>query len=110
MLLNVLFLFFSVKAEVLPKKWETVTFKVYGNCGMCKSTIEAALKNVEGVKFAVWSETSKKITVKYNPKLINLDTIHSKIVAVGYDTEKLRAEDEVYNNLHGCCQYERPKN
>ena len=25
----------------------------------------------------------------------------------GYDTEKHKATDEVYNNLHHCCQYER---
>jgi mercuric ion binding protein len=100
---------FSSKADVLPKKWETITFKVYGNCGMCKTTIESALKDVEGVRFAVWSEKSKKITVKYNPKLISLDKIHAKIAAVGYDTEEAKAKDEVYKNLHGCCQYERPK-
>jgi len=36
-----------------------------------------------------------------------LITIHKKIASVGYDTELETANDEVYNNLHGCCQYER---
>lgn len=88
-------------------KWEVVTFDVSGNCGMCKTTIENSLKNVEGVKFAVWNVDTKKITVKYNPSVIELIDIHKKIAAVGYDTSKIKAEDEVYNNLHGCCQYER---
>jgi copper chaperone CopZ len=101
---------FSVEAAVELKKWETITFKVYGNCGMCKTTIEKALKDVEGVRFAIWSEKSKKITVKYNPKLITLESIHNKIASVGYDTDKVKAKDEVYNKLHGCCQYDRSEN
>lgn len=98
----------SASAEVLPmSKWKTVTFEVNGNCGMCKSTIEKSLKGVEGVKFAVWNKKTKKITVKYNPETIDLMTIHKKIAAVGYDTNKVKAKDEVYKNLHGCCQYDR---
>ncbi len=99
----------SLNAEILPDaKWKTVTFNVYGNCGMCKATIEKALKDVEGVKFAVWSENTKKITVKYDPKTIELMEIHKKIAAVGYDTDEARAKDEVYKVLPGCCKYERP--
>ena len=29
---------------------KTVTFKVYGNCGMCERRIEGALKGVKGVE------------------------------------------------------------
>jgi len=110
LLLNCLFLFKVTIAEIPAKKWKVVTFKVYGNCGMCKTTIENSLKNIEGIKFAIWNEESKKITVKYNPEIIKLDIIHSKIAAVGYDTDKIRAKNEVYKKLHGCCQYERPIN
>lgn len=89
-------------------KKETVTFKVYGNCGMCKRTIEGALKGVKGIKAATWNSEKKMITVTYNPKKIELMDIHKKIAAVGYDTDEVKAKDEVYSNLHGCCQYDRP--
>jgi hypothetical protein len=39
---------------------------------------------------------------------ITLDDIKKKIAAVGYDTDEHRASDKVYNNLHGCCKYDRP--
>ena len=88
-------------------KWEVVTFDVSGNCGMCKTTIESSLKNVEGVKFAVWNVDTKKITVKYNPNVIELIDIHKKIAAVGYDTSLVKAEEEVYKKLPQCCLYDR---
>jgi periplasmic mercuric ion binding protein len=90
-----------------PTKVITATFKVSGNCGMCKTTIEKSLKGVKGIKAATWDLKTKTITVVYNSKLITLEDIHQKIAAVGYDTEKVKAKDEVYKGLHGCCQYDR---
>ena len=87
----------------------TETFKVYGNCGMCKRKIEGALSDVKGIHYANWDADSKAMTVKYEPGAINTDDIKAKIAAVGYDSDTHRAPDEVYNSLHGCCQYERPK-
>jgi periplasmic mercuric ion binding protein len=86
----------------------TTSFKVWGNCGMCKRTIERSLKT-NGVKYSSWNVDSKMLTISYSPKKITEADIHKRIAAVGYDTEKERAADEVYNNLHGCCQYEREK-
>lgn len=45
--------------------------------------------------------------VKFNPAITNTDKIQQAIAIIGYDTEKHKAKDEVYNNLHHCCQYER---
>ena len=90
-------------------KLKTVTFKVYGNCGMCKSKIEGALKGVKGIAAASWDMKKLMMTVTYNPKKIELNDIHKKIAAVGYDTENVKAKTEVYNKLHFCCKYDRPK-
>jgi hypothetical protein len=38
---------------------------------------------------------------------VKLYEIHKAIAKVGYDTEMEKADDEVYNNLQGCCQYTR---
>lgn len=85
-------------------------FTVYGNCGMCERTIEGSLKNVDGVALADWDKETDQMTVSFNPEVITLDAIKQKIADVGYDSDTHRAKDEVYNNLPGCCQYERPKN
>jgi copper chaperone CopZ len=87
---------------------ETTIFKVYGNCGMCKSRIETALK-VNGISKANWDVKTKMLTVTYNPHEISLGDIHKKITTVGHDTEKVKADDKTYTNLMGCCQYERKK-
>ena len=85
------------------------TFKVWGNCGMCKSTIEKSLQSLDGVKSGKWNEASLKMTVKYDASKTSLDEIKKTIAAVGYDTKEHRATEETYSKLHHCCQYKRPK-
>ena len=84
-------------------------FKVYGKCGMCEDRIEKAAEDLDGVHSASWDVLSKKIKVKYNPEKVKLIEIHEAIAEVGHDTEKVRADDETYKNLHHCCHYERKK-
>ena len=91
-----------------PLHEETSTIKVYGNCGMCKSRIETALK-VKGISKSSWDVKTKMLTVTYDPMIITLDDINKKIAAVGHDTEKVKADDKTYTNLMGCCKYERKK-
>ena len=88
---------------------KTDTFKVYGNCNMCKSTIEGALKKKDGIVSKEWNTETKMITVTYDPAKITLTRIKQKIADVGYDTDEIRAKTEAYNKLHKCCQYERPE-
>lgn len=85
---------------------KTSVFKVWGNCGMCKKTIEGAAKT-SGATFADWNTESKMLTVKYAAAKTSDEKIQKGIAAVGYDNEKYTAPDDVYNNLHGCCQYDR---
>lgn len=81
-------------------------FKVWGNCGMCKKTIEGSL-NVDGVLEADWNKDTKMIQVGYDSTLINLEKIEQLIAGSGYDTEMYRAKDDTYQSLHECCHYER---
>jgi mercuric ion binding protein len=84
----------------------TSTFKVWGNCEMCKETIEGSLK-ADGIIKADWNVDSKIMTVVYEESKISLDQIQKKIAAVGYDNEKYKGDDKAYNELAGCCQYDR---
>ena len=83
-----------------------VTFGVRGNCGMCKKTIEKAAKTVDGVTAANWNVEKKKIDVSFDHSKTNTLAIHKAIAASGYDTEKVAGNEEAYNKLPGCCQYD----
>lgn len=102
------FLYFECKAQT-GKTVKTETFGVSGNCGMCKKTIEGALKKDKAITKGKWDEETKKLTVTYDSEKITIDKIHQMVADAGYDTDKVRAKDEVYKKLHGCCQYERKK-
>ncbi len=84
---------------------KTETFKVWGNCGMCKKTIENAL-DAEGIK-GDWNKKTKMIVVSYDSLIHNSQQVHAFICSAGYDTETCKADDKVYAKLHECCQYER---
>ncbi len=84
----------------------TSTFKVWGNCEMCKETIENSLK-VDGINKADWSTETKIINVSYDTAKINLDHIQKNIAVVGYDNEKYKGDDKAYRGLPDCCQYDR---
>lgn len=98
----------SNAVKIVHNDVETQKFKVYGNCGMCKKTIESALKGVDGIKNATWNVETKMMEVTFDAHEITLLEIKEKIAEVGYDTEEVRADEDVYNELPGCCQYDRP--
>lgn len=82
------------------------TIKVWGNCGMCKTTIEKAAKKA-GAKTANWNEDSKELTVSYAVKKTSSAKIQEAIAKSGYDTQDFTAIQSAYDNLHGCCKYDR---
>ena len=80
------------------------TIKVYGNCAMCKERIETALDRT-GIKMASWDAKTKNLDVVYNSKKLSEQDIHNLIAAVGHDTDKVKAKEEVYADLPFCCLY-----
>lgn len=85
------------------------TLEVDGVCEMCKKRIETACIKTKGVKSAVWNVDTHELKLVYNENKTNLDSIKKNIVAVGHDTKGLKASDEAYNSLHGCCKYRDEK-
>ena len=84
-------------------------FKVFGICGMCEKRIEGSLNGKAGIGNADWDQITKMIIVTYDSTKMDEDKIKEKIAGVGYDTESHRAKESVYNDLPGCCQYDRPE-
>ena len=91
------------KADPTAKK---ETFKVWGECGMCKKTIEKAAKS-SGATTANWDVDSKKLTVTYSTDKTSNQKIQEAIAAAGYDTRDLVADNNAYDKLDECCKYDR---
>ena len=108
---SVLLLIFTLFSNSILKAqtdaMATETFKGWGNCEMCKTTIEKSLKPIEGIKSSKWNVKTKMIAVKYETSKVSLETIKKTIAASGYDTEEFKASNEAYEKLHECCQYDR---
>lgn len=85
---------------------KTETIKVWGNCGMCKTTIEKTAKKA-GAKTADWNEDSKELKVSYAANKTSSVKIQEAIARAGYDTQDFTADNKAYDNLHGCCKYDR---
>lgn len=91
--------------QSLAQKKAEVTFTVDGICGMCEERIEEAY-DTKGVVMADYDLHNKKLTVVYKTKHYpDILDLHRIATAIGHDTDKLKASDEAYANLHGCCKY-----
>ena len=106
MAITVLLSFTAVNAQI--KNATTESLKIYGNCGMCKSTIEKA-GNLKKVAEVDWNKDTKMATLTYDASKTNQDEILKRIALAGYDSEKFLAPDDMYAKLPGCCQYDRVK-
>lgn len=104
MAITLLLSFTVSNAQIKNIKTETV--KIFGNCGMCKTTIEKAgtLKNIAKVD---WNKDTKMAILTYDAKKTNQDEILKRIALVGYDNDNFLAPDAAYSKLPACCQYNR---
>lgn len=84
---------------------EHTSFKVGGNCEMCKDRIETAALSVSGVESATWKSESQLLHLNFDKAKTNSDAIQKAVAKVGHDTEKYKAPDNVYNELPGYCLY-----
>jgi len=67
--------------NVVQNGISTTTFKVWGNCEMCKETIENSLK-VEGISKADWNVETNMITVSFDTSKVSIDVVKKNIAAV----------------------------
>ena len=105
--LSVLVLLGLSSLTLLAGPVKTEKFKVGGKCNMCETRIEKAAKSVSGVTAADWDIESRMIEVSYDAAETTIQKVHEAIANAGHDTELIKADDETYANLPGCCHYER---
>ena len=81
---------------------------VKGNCGMCKTTIEKAVKSLEFVSEAEWGIQTKILDIKFSDSSIfDLEKLNIAITESGYETMSSTANQSSYDALPGCCKYDR---
>jgi hypothetical protein len=97
---------FSANNSFAQSTVKDETIKVWGNCGMCKTTIEKAATKA-GATTANWDEESKELKISYAVNKTSSEKIQKQIAKAGYDTQGFKATDKAYDKLHGCCKYER---
>jgi copper chaperone CopZ len=107
-LMSVVGLLSATLAQAQIKNAKTETVKVYGNCGMCETSIEKAGSKTKIYK-TDWDVDTKMATITYDSKQTSADAVLKSIALSGYDNLSYLAPDDVYNKLHGCCKYDREK-
>ena len=102
------FLGFSVNAQEAKKnKNAKYAIEVNGNCEQCQKRIQKAALGVSGVKSAVWSIETHQLNLILNEEKIGVLDVKKAVAKVGHDSDTVKATDKDYDNLHGCCKYER---
>jgi cation transport ATPase len=74
---------------------------------MCQSRIQKAAFSVAGVKSATWSIETHKLNLILNEEKATVLDVKKAVAKAGYDTDEVKATNENYDKLPGCCQYER---
>lgn len=93
--------------ETVEGELVEMTLFVAGNCGMCQARIEKAANDLSGITEANWDKESKELSVSINTGIISLEELSEAMAKAGHDTKTAKAEAGVYDDLPGCCQYER---
>jgi Cu(I)/Ag(I) efflux system membrane fusion protein len=92
------------KVDVAQKD-EHAMLRVQGSCGMCKTRIEKAAKDVVGVTVANWDWESQQLHLHFNPEKTSVEVISKAIAKSGHDTQMDKTDINVYNDLPECCKY-----
>ncbi|MFT5103682.1 MAG: mercuric ion binding protein [Candidatus Latescibacterota bacterium] len=79
--------------------------EVDGVCMMCKERIEKASIKTKGVKSAVWDVKTHELSLIFDERKTNLETIQASVASVGHDTQDVIATEHAYNSVHACCKY-----
>ena len=73
-------------------------------CEMCQFALEKDLAFEKGVKTATLNLDDKVMTIIYNPKKTDPQTLRKRITKVGYHADTLYRDELAYDRLPMCCK------
>lgn len=94
----------TITAQI--KSTATAIVKIYGNCEICKTSIEKA-GNIKKQAIVSWNKDTKLATITFDSTVTSPDEILKRIAIAGYDSDVYLASDKSYASLPDCCRYER---
>lgn len=110
-LMVMIFLFMmGISTSAQQKESGKAVIKTVINCDHCKACETCGLNfkdhmlKIKGVKMYELDEEKMTITVYYNTKKTDLETIRKAISKLGYDADDVKADPEAYAKLDGCCK------
>ena len=108
-LIGMMLLFVTLSTQAQDKKNKNAKYEIEvgGNCDLCKKRIEKAAFSVKGVKSADYHLDDNTLHLIINEEKCSILDVKKAIAKVGHDTDEVKATDKDYENLHGCCHYER---
>lgn len=81
-----------------------VEIKTSAICEMCQYALEKDLAFEKGVKEATLNLEDKVMSIVYNPKKTDAETIRKRITLVGYHADTLARNPIAYDGLPMCCK------
>ncbi len=95
---------YAQKEPVKVKKGYKIEIQTSAVCEMCQYTLEKNLTFEKGVKEVTLNLDDKMITVFYNPKKTDVQTIRERITTIGYHADTLARDPIAYDKLPTCCK------
>ncbi len=105
---TVLFLFsitlYGQQEPVVVNNSYKIEIQTSAICEMCQYTLEKDLAFEKGVKEATLNLDDKVMTILYNPKKTDAQTLRERITKVGYHADTLARNPISYSKLPMCCK------
>lgn len=99
-----MFISIAQKEPVKVDNGYKVEIKTSAICEMCQYTLEKDLAFEKGVKEATLNLDDKVMTITYNPKKTDAQTLRERITMVGYHADTLARNPIAYDKLPMCCK------
>ena len=92
-------------SSVVVKGDQTRTLVVAGVCEQCKARIESTAMDVACVKKAEWDVKTDTLVLVGSAKM-DIQKVADALSKAGYRSELAKADENGYNKLPACCQYD----
>jgi periplasmic mercuric ion binding protein len=94
----------SAVAQEKKKNYEEVQIQTSAVCGMCEERIETNIAYEKGVKKVELNDATKIVTIGFDPRKTNADSLRTAISKLGYDADDVAADPVAHDKLPACCQ------
>lgn len=98
----------TTQSQSKNSSYTTITIQTNAskNCKSCVNRFKENVPFFKGVKEYTFDSSTAKLTVTYDPKKTTADQIRKQISNLGYDADKMKANEATRAKLPPCCRKE----